>query len=141
MNSREEGRKLLFLSLLLIIIISSLNIWAIKDYLYFFYWWFDLLLHFLGGVWVAVSFLWLYFYSNILGKPSLERRRIFLATIVAFLVVAVGWEIFEIAIGQILEDPNYVFDTVTDIIIGGLGAFVAYIYFVFNFLNRAWQKN
>ena len=46
-------------------IVAALHLSALQFYLYWRFWWFDLLTHFLGGLWVAVSFCG-YFFNSVL---------------------------------------------------------------------------
>lgn len=94
-------------------------------FLYWKWWWFDVLMHFLGGVFVAALFIWAYtFFLKNNPKPVFSLLAVF--------VVGVTWEIFELTTG--LMDPSlegYTFDTITDIVLDMLGSgLVAYLLLV-----------
>jgi hypothetical protein len=103
-------------------ILAGVHIIALKLFLYWHYFWFDLPMHFLGGSVVvlgAFSFAELkipYFYKIIMSPYAVS----------AFLVVVMaGWEVFEIWAGIPIE-ANFLFDTTLDVIMGTLGGFVGY---------------
>lgn len=103
-----------FVALISSAIVAGLQQWAIADFLYWRYVWFDLPMHFLGGFTIGaltIAFLMRY------------RPLIFLGVLFA---IAIGWEIFEVVIGSPME-ANYVFDTSLDLLMDALGATAAYI--------------
>jgi hypothetical protein len=103
----------LLAALVLSALLSALNWWASVDFLYWRYEWFDLPMHFLGGLALGV------FIIVLLGT---FRPRLFLIGITA---VAIGWEIFEYVFG-LPREANYVLDTKIDLLMDALGATVAY---------------
>ena len=108
-------------------LIALLHTAATELFLYWLYPWFDTLVHFLGGLFIGLSALWLFFESRYF---ALERSalRAFLVTLGAIIVVGVGWEIFELVAGIPIED-NFVADTITDLSMDVLGAMLGYLAF------------
>ena len=92
-------------------------------------WWFDLLVHFLAGLWVSGLSLWIYFRSGYIRKPVQNIRRAFVVAVSSILIIGVSWEFYEIFIGIPIEE-NYVQDTFADLIMDTLGAFTGLIYYV-----------
>lgn len=95
-------------------VVAGLQQWALADFLYWRYEWFDLLMHFLGGLTIGcltVAFLMRF------------RPIVFLVVLVG---VAIGWEVFEALIGTPRE-ANYFFDTSLDLLMDACGASVAYV--------------
>lgn len=92
-------------------------------YLYWRYDWIDIPMHFLGGAVVALGYaaFWDFF-------PA-KRSQLFhfLPGMAFVLSVAVLWEIFEIAIGVIFDERNYIFDTWLDLFMGLLGGATAFM--------------
>ncbi|MDP3735519.1 MAG: hypothetical protein Q8R39_03780 [bacterium] len=83
---------------------------------YWEYAWLDLLMHFLGGVIVALLVRW--------GSERVWGVRFSLATVIlAVLFVGIAWEVFEYALG-LIEVPRdvYIKDTAVDLILDMLGA-------------------
>lgn len=91
-------------------------------------WWYDWLLHLLGGVWVA--FMAGYFFKNPLRRSGRPAGILFLIAIAA--LVGVGWEIYEFTLDELFfkeaarwraQAGNT--DTMTDLImdlVGGIAA-------------------
>ncbi len=95
------------------------------------YWripWFDMPMHFLGGLWVGSVALW--FYSRSVSTQYLQA---FLVSIGAVLVVGGLWEIFEFSVDTIVSvsDQNGVLDTISDVMFDIIGGVIATTYFVF----------
>ena len=123
-------RDKLFISLfVLIALIALLHILAIEYSLYFFLWWFDLLIHFLAGLWVSGLSLWIYFRSGYIKKPVQNMMRAFIVAATSIVVISVSWKFYEIIIGVPIE-KDYVQDTVVDLIMDTLGALAGFIYYV-----------
>src|SRR3989338_4252630 len=89
----------------------------------FFYWrWFDIPMHFLGGFFAAGVVSWFFF------NKFQNRREIFLATFFGALIIAAVWELFEYFTGlTFVVYGSYVFDTVKDYAMDALGALLAYL--------------
>jgi VanZ family protein len=103
----------LLAALLLTGALLGLHWWAMEDFLYWQLQWFDVPMHFLGGLSLgvlAVGFLHTY-------KP-----RLFIAGLLAAFI---AWELFELAFGLPREDA-YILDTCVDIVMDTLGAVLAY---------------
>ena len=93
-----------------------------------------MVMHFLGGLWVGVTFMWLY--SFVLKKDVSINRRILRASFFGVLIIIISWEVFELFIQNNISDPNFLSDTLSDMLLGILGGFVAYRYFIFNFIEN-----
>jgi len=113
----------------LIMMVAGLHYLASVFYLYWFYPWFDLIVHFISGIWVGLFFLWLFFWSPARLyfrshiKPSFYS--FLLISVSTALMVSVWWEIFELSIGAAYIFDNYIIDTVYDVMFGTLGGAVA----------------
>ncbi len=88
---------------------------------YFLYWsldWFDIVMHFLGGVSVAMIFVYAYYSTSIGLKKHLIAK-----TFVFVMLIGIAWEYFEYYFK--IANPtkgNYVEDTTLDLIFDALGA-------------------
>ncbi|MFA5838641.1 MAG: hypothetical protein WC849_01755 [Candidatus Paceibacterota bacterium] len=103
--------------------ISVLNIYAGR---YFWYWrfsWFDLLMHFTGGVTVALILL---YFSKAPGLKEKIKTASFILFSTVF--IAIMWEVMEFLLDQNLFGKNYFFDTITDIFIALVGATIISIF-------------
>lgn len=94
---------------------------AIELFLYWRYPWFDIPMHFIGGCVVALGYLSL---RDFIPKLS-SRWFVFLPTVIFVLVIALLWEIFELAAGITMQE-GYLVDTVADVILGLFGGVTAY---------------
>lgn len=111
----------------LIWIIAGLDALAITLHLFWSIWWFDILLHFLGGFWVVIAINWLYYNSGYIKNVIISKRRVLLVSLGGLLVIAVLWELYELlVITFYIED--YIIDTVIDFIMDGLGGAAALWY-------------
>lgn len=99
----------LFLSLLLTI----LHLFALYEYLYWRLEWFDVFMHYLGGLAIGVF---------LIGFFEKFRPLFFLGL---FSLLMVSWEVFEYIFG-IPREANYFFDTALDFLMDALGALTAY---------------
>lgn len=98
------------------------------------YWtlkWFDLVTHFIGGVLVALIAVWLWFYSRYFGPVRLySPRPLLLVTGLSVMSVAVLWEVYERFVWYLTDyplAPNYVSDTVLDIVLTLCGATLVFL--------------
>jgi glycopeptide antibiotics resistance protein len=96
---------------------------ALEFFLYWRYLWLDMPIHVLGGMVAALGYL-----SARDFLPSLPPRYFSLWMTLAFvLAVAVTWEIFEVRIGIIFEEVDYVLDTIIDLCLGLCGGAIGYL--------------
>ena len=114
MNRKNLSKPLIFLSFLMF----GANYAAMRFYWYFSIPGSDKIMHFLGGVWVALSFIYLFL-------PEKITLRTFLKIITLTLFVGLAWEAFEYWLNIFTtQNPFDLFDTLTDIlfdILGGAG--------------------
>ena len=121
--------------LLFIIMMGVANALAEHFFLYWRLPWLDMLMHFLGGVWIGLSVLWIYYLSGKFKNIPEDHRKAtyvyFLAGIVA-LVIGIFWEIFEFNLIFFItfDEFNGFYDTAGDIILAVIGALLATRYFV-----------
>jgi len=97
-------------------------------YLQWYFWWYDVMLHFLGGAWVALALQW---YAS-----RYPRIVLILPTLAVVLMVGISWEIFEMLIGAPRE-ADFAFDTSLDILMDVLGGIVGYAVSAYILARRA----
>lgn len=112
------------------------------------FWWYDVLLHGLGGIWVGLLFLRGYgelvFRAGFTLLPNRDGsqsqngsrfarefmpnwKKTLLLTVGAVFFVGVAWEIFELVTGTAMAPGDvYPIDTIIDMVMDVLGAFAAY---------------
>jgi len=112
---------------LLSALIAVLHYISLKLFLYWTIWWFDILMHFLGGFLISIFIIFvLYSYTNF---ESLKKHRILLFGLIIGLTLVVGltWELWEIFVGftNTLKDLN---DTIMDVVMDTIGSISAIYY-------------
>ena len=112
--------------IILSFIVAVAHVVALNFYFYWTFWWFDLSVHFLGGLWVALTSLWISLF--IYSEKELDRRKTFFIVFTAIVVVGGLWEAFEYFAG-ISPGDNFIMDTTTDILMDLLGASAGLLYF------------
>ncbi len=122
---QEHILKLLFV---LIWVLTFVHI--VAEY-YFLYWrlpWFDIVTHFLGGIWVGLAVIWFYYYSGYLRPPVFPGKNMVWTVLGLGLAIGLLWEGYEVAVwllsGAGLPSP-YMPDTVLDIIVDVAGVLVS----------------
>lgn len=119
-TSAERARNLLFAQFGIIAILAGLHLLAVNYFLYWRFPWFDLLTHFIGGVWIAVFIAWI----------SMLRNKIpyLVGSLLAVFAFGVLWELFEVQ-NLIIDVETGALDSVKDIAIallgGAIGAYFA----------------
>lgn len=101
-------------AMVLALVLTLLQQWALGEFLYWRYVWFDVPMHYLGGLALAVFTI---------GFLARLKPWSFIA-LIAILLVA--WEVFGYLFG-IPQQDNYQFDTALDVLMGALGAVTAYV--------------
>lgn len=95
-------------------LLLAVHVEALNEYLYFQYLWLDIPVHFLGGLVLGMFFI---------APQRTVRPKTYLLLVAAALI---GWEVFEYLIG-VRHEEQFLTDTSLDIVMGALGALVAYM--------------
>lgn len=109
----------------LLVLIAILHTAATTLFLYWIYPWFDNMMHFLGGLLVGLSALWLVFQSRYMPSAWKHYSPV-LVVGVAIIGVGISWEVFEYVIKSSIQ-PNFISDTASDLIMDALGALAGYL--------------
>jgi hypothetical protein len=91
--------------------------------LYYYWPWFDLVMHAWGGFLVVTGFLMF----EVIGSRRLAPPRWSLPLLLGLVMAA--WEIFEFIYGVAGTHPSYLEDTTLDTLLGIVGGSVAYVIF------------
>jgi predicted membrane-bound dolichyl-phosphate-mannose-protein mannosyltransferase len=87
--------------------------------LYWYYWWFDIVMHFWGGLLLGLGVHALCRLKSVPVRPTLS------VVVVTITVAAISWELFEWLTG--LYNPvQYALDTTQDILLGFGGGLLAH---------------
>jgi hypothetical protein len=113
--------------LILSLTIAGLNLLALKYFLFWRLWWYDIPMHFLGGFILASIALWIVAYEVPVGlRPKVNRLA---AAVLMALIVGILWEIFEYVAGITKGEAGYWQDTLKDITMDVVGGLAAYLVF------------
>lgn len=129
-------KKIGILIFILTIIVVYFDRIAQVNFLYWRFWWFDIMMHFLGGLLMGLIALWLYFLSNYFKKDNnsfdlilkTSIKKVFILSFIFVMIVGIGWEIFEFIMGISFADGyvlGYIIDTSSDLVMDVIGSFLA----------------
>lgn len=115
--------------LFLLAIVGILNYIAVENSLYWSTNEFDSIVHFFGGATWGAFFLWFYFFSGFFSPKKRDLFNFLLISVISSMFIAIGWEIYELVLGEaVFSGPNYQYDTTLDIIMDTLGILAACFY-------------
>ena len=117
--------KLLYISLSFFLVILALHLLGSFFYFYWQLWWFDNLVHFLGGAGVGFFILWIFYGSGFIWQELPSQKKIFLTALILTIVVGVCWEIFEYINGLTQSTEGYTLDTFHDLLSDTVGGALA----------------
>lgn len=121
-----DARRLFKQSAYLIVFIFLLNFLANKFHWYSLIWWFDIFMHFMGGVWLGLVFVW-FLYKR--GQSVALNFHLILKAVAWILLVGIGWEVFEFYfINHLAQNGFDRFDTVSDLLLDLSGGVCAILY-------------
>ncbi len=119
------------LKILLILIWSLVLIHMTAEYFYL-YWlfkWFDIFTHFLGGVWLGLASIWIWYLSGYFGNMRMPDKKSIFIALGAGLLIGFVWEFYEFIIWQLSGKGlpiNYIGDSSLDIIVDVVGAVLGF---------------
>lgn len=115
----QKARRLLILQLCILGSVGILHRVGFALYLYWLFWWYDILVHVLASTWVALAAYWIALLCS--------WKREWAPILFVVLVIGVAWEFFESSLGM-PRASNFLFDTsldlLCDVIGGALGFFL-----------------
>lgn len=94
----------------------------LKFHWYYSIWWIDMPMHFLGGFWVGLFFLYIFYDKN-------QFFKYFLTILLCVLLIGILYEVFEFFVfNEIGKDPFNTLDTASDIFFDLSGGLCAILY-------------
>ena len=131
MSKRWFPKILLFF----IITIGVVNALAAHFFLYWKLPWLDIPMHFLGGAWIGLMILWVYYLSGKFKDVPENRRSIpyiYGLTVTITMIIGILWEIFEFSLDLfiVFGEFNGFYDTISDLIFAIVGTIIATKYFI-----------
>jgi len=118
-------------SLLVLVILIALHIVGSYHSWYWAYSWFDVVVHIVSGLWVALLILWLASVFGQINSLKEYKTKSLLIALISAVLFGVIWELLE-NFGHLtyVSDKGYSLNTALDLLNGILGALLAYLYFV-----------
>ena len=111
--------------------ILALHLLALYFYWYWMFWWYDILLHFLGGLWLGGTTLWFLQYVR---KEPIGRAAQYIIPTIAVLIIGLGWELFEFSLDTfIIFRTNDIIDTMSDLGMDVVGSLTASLIMIKNY--------
>ena len=117
------------------LITAVLHFIALKTSLYWSTEWFDILMHFLGGLTAGLGvFFVILTFGMVTHEPLQDTKLVFFAVLTGALLIGVAWELWELFVGftDIYTDMG---DTLLDIVMDTVGAVCAFI------IGKSYIKN
>ena len=116
----------------LISLIGVLNFYAYRYHWYWEFWWFDIIMHTLGGIWVGSAAFWFrYFRNPDASKIIPDKMFVFLLSFAAVSVIGVGWELFEFSMDKFITFKIHdAVNTASDLFFDGMGSILAVFIFL-----------
>ena len=113
--------------------LTVLELLANVFYLHWTVWWFDVILHFLGGASVSMTAVLILHYQL---NQTISQFKLILIGVIGALVIGFLWEVYEVLAGDtfLSDGISYWRDTSSDLIMDICGGFFATLY-SFRILN------
>src|SRR3954467_479258 len=130
MSKGMFSSKLFKQAFVLLMLIWILFLLALFLYLEIYFWWYDVILHFLSGICVSMATLSAWDY---LFKPhGNEKNKLIFIGFLGALIIGVLWEIYEVKAGITFPSDGifYIRDTVSDLILDMTGGLFGVLYSV-----------
>lgn len=123
-----EKHKLFLRAFIILALVGFLNYLAEVFYFHWTLWWYDIILHHLGGACAGTAFL--YFYFDFFKLSKFDKIKAVKLTFLFVLFIGVAWEIYELLHHDTsLADGVYYYrDTISDLIADSVGGFFAVIF-------------
>ena len=119
MNRKKLAKRLIALILFILIV----NFIATEFYWYSSIWYFDMIMHTLGGLWLGL--LAFYFFS-----PNKISTKLVLQILFFVLLIGLGWEVFEFIVGKVIVKNGLdILDTSSDLFFDLVGGGLSILYF------------
>jgi len=118
-------------SIVVLVILIAIHYVGSYYSLYWYYSWFDTLVHVFSGLWIALVLLWLASFFGQMNSLYDYKVKSFLIAFIGAIIIGVVWELLENFSQVTYTSANgYYLDTAGDILNDALGGILAYLYFI-----------
>jgi uncharacterized protein YacL len=122
-------KKLLNKIAILIVLIFIVNLLAMQFFWYSSVWYFDMPMHFSGGVFLGLLIAFL-FHMQTMRNISVSFSRKLWTTVLFVFIIGFGWEVFEVIVDKFIShNPQNILDTMSDMFFDLSGGVVAFLYY------------
>jgi|SRR3989344_7929937 len=122
----ENRSSLLYSALIFSAILYFLHVMANIFSLYWIYWWYDYMMHFVAGLAGGLSTYWVLFHSGFWRRQTDAILLPVLSVVICLMIVGVAWEIFEYKNGITdAHESYYTLDVIHDLVMDFAGALAA----------------
>lgn len=130
-----EKNRLFFRAVTLFLLVCVLEYFAEVFYFHWTIWWYDVILHHLGGACAGTAFL--YSYYDLFKISKFNKQGAIKLVFLFVLFVGVVWEIYELIHGDssFSDGVFYYRDTFSDLIADSAGGFFS-VYFSFKHFEK-----
>lgn len=116
---------IIYTAFVLVIFFGVLHFIAETFYFYWTIWWFDKMMHFLGGFTGGIIAFWLLIDSGLFFKNFPKKDTLIFSTLFLVLFFGIAWELFEYTNGIARAVGGYAQDTFFDLLLDATGAVLA----------------
>lgn len=119
----------LYISFALAVLLSVMNQIALEYSLFWQIWWYDIPMHFLGGLVLGSTFMW-FFGSLQEQKHLFSSLAVIVSVLFSVLICGALWELYEYVF-NLTYNPHfgYVFDTTKDMFMDMFGALAVLLFY------------
>ena len=117
-----------YISVILVLLISLVVLHALAIHFYFYWtiWWYDIMMHVLGGL--AAGFITLAICTGRIGEHVVPDGKLLLYVALGSIFIGILWETYEYTTGvTFVTAGDYAFDTVADLLCDISGGLIAYL--------------
>lgn len=133
-----RSRRLTWALVYFIFFIWGVNAIAEETHLYYLLWWFDIPMHMMGGLWVGLTSLVIYYHTPYTKRKDRSISFVISYALAATILIGIFWEVFEYSVEHFVKlNDNGLFDTLKDLIDDTIGASIAALIFVKKGYNKA----
>ena len=119
-----DRKKLIKRLIYLIFLILIANFLGNTFYWHVSIWYYDMIMHFLGGFWVGLVSFYFFTFQGISSKLILRILSL-------VLIIGIGWELFEILVNDAFASNSFnSLDTLSDIFFDLAGGSLSILYFL-----------
>ena len=133
-----QSRRLTLALVYFIFFIWGINTIADQTHLYYLLWWFDIPMHIMGGLWVALMSLVIYYHTSYFKRKDRSVSFVISFALASTMIIGLFWEVFEFSVEHFVKlNDNGLLDTLKDLVDDLIGASLATAIFIKRGYNKS----